>query len=119
MEENKYICPNCGGEMECVYDKPALNLTCPKCGCKIATSRWDDIDLDPADYQITLESVPHPSIDNIKLVSSITGLNFIHSKALLENGGIVAKENAVKTKEIKTQLDDENIRYLITPDFKY
>ena len=49
MEENKYICPQCGEEMMETYDKPALNLVCPKCGCQIATSRWEEIDLDDKD----------------------------------------------------------------------
>lgn len=119
MEENKYTCPECGSEMTAVYEKPALNLTCPKCGCKIATTRWEDIDLDDATYRIFLKSNRSPSTESIKIISKITGLNFINSKKLLENGGLLFEEKAVDIKRQKTNLDLNNIKYTIEPMFPY
>ncbi len=57
---------------------------CPKCGCKIATTKWEDIDLDDADYKIVLKSLARPSMNQVKLISNLTGQNFIVSKKLLE-----------------------------------
>ena len=99
MEENKYICPKCGNEMIAVYEKPALNLTCPKCGCKIATTKWEDIDLDDTDYEVVLKPSINHSMEQIKFISNLTGLNFIASKKLLENGGVLLKAKAVELKE--------------------
>lgn len=119
MEENKYKCPHCGTEMIAAYQKPALNLVCPKCGCKIATSKWDDIDLDDNDYEIVLESLSTPTAKQLKIISELTGLNFISSKNLLSSGGILLK---AKPSEIKLKLkflDEAEIAYRITPDFPY
>ena len=119
MEENKYICPKCGAEMTAVYEKPALNLTCPKCGCKIATTKWEDIDLDDTDYEIVLIWSANPSMNQIKLLSNLTGQNFIASKKLLKKGGLLLKAKAVEVKKKMAELDKNNIEYYISPDFPY
>ena len=84
MEENKYICPKCGNEMIAVYEKPALNLTCPKCGCKIATTKWEDIDLDGTDYEVVLKPSINHSMEQIKFISNLTGLNLSLRKNFLK-----------------------------------
>lgn len=119
MEENKYICPKCGTEMIAVYEKPALNLTCPKCGCKIATTKWEDIDLDDADYEIVLKLSANPSMNQVKFLSNLTGQNFIASKKLLEEGGVLLKAKAVEVKNKMAELDKINIEYYILPNFPY
>jgi len=119
MEENKYLCPDCGTEMNIVYEKPALNLTCPKCGCKIATSKWDEIDLDDTKYNIVINTVQNPSIEQIKIISKITGNNFIKSKSLLQNGGLVFEGFAIDVLEKEKELNQQNISYSIKPFFKY
>ena len=119
MEENKYICPKCGNEMIAVYEKPALNLTCPKCGCKIATTKWEDIDLDGTDYEVVLKPSINHSMEQIKFISNLTGLNFIASKKLLENGGVLLKARAVELKEKMNSLVANGIDFSVTPDFPY
>lgn len=119
MEENKYICPECGSEMTAVYEKSALNLTCPKCGCKIATNKWEDIDLDDTTYKIFLRHNCSPSTESIKFISKISGLNFINSKKLFENGGLLFEDKAVEIKKQKINLDLNNIKYTIEPIFPY
>ena len=119
MEENKYICPDCGSEMMAVYEKPALILTCPKCGCKIATTKWEDIDLDDTTYKIFLKPNRSPNTKSIKFISKITGLNYINSKKLFENGGLLFEEKAVEIKKQKIDLDLNNIKYTIEPMFPY
>lgn len=119
MEKNKYFCPNCGTEMIVNYDKPALNLTCPKCGCKITSTKWEEIDLDDTKYKILLEVVSDPNIEQIKFISKLAGLNYPTSKALLKNGGLVFEGLATEILEKKLKLNKENIRYTIEPFFKY
>ena len=119
MEENKYLCPECGAEMYETYEKPALNLTCPKCGCKIATTRWEKIDLDSTDYEISVIQEENPSIDHIKIISKILAKNFIQAKEALISGYILFKGKATDVKKYKTILDDNKIRYKINPDFPY
>lgn len=119
MEENKYLCPKCGTEMIVDYEKPALNLTCPKCGCKIATTKWEDIDLDDTDYEIVLKPSINYSMEQIKFISNLTGLNFISSKKLLENGGSLLKAKAIELREKKKLLDKTGINYSVLPEFPY
>ena len=118
-QKNKYICPECGTTMIETYEKPALNLECPNCNCKIATTRWEKIDLDKTIYEVIVLKMSNPSLENIKSISKLTGENFINSKALLTNGFTIYKG---KAREIKNQiciLDKENIEYKIVPDFPY
>ena len=119
MEENRYACPQCGIEMNVVYEKPALNLTCPKCGCKIATTKWEDIDLDDTDYEIILKPITCPSTNQIKAVSNLTGQNFIASKNLLREGGPLFKVKAVDLKDKTALLDRSDIIYFVSPEFPY
>jgi len=119
MKENKYLCPECGTEMNAVFDKPALNLTCPKCGCKIATTKWEDIDLDDTKYKILLDVIENPNIEQIKFISKLTGLNFIASKDFLQKGGLIFEGFAIDVLEKKNELNKQKISYSIEPHFKY
>lgn len=119
MKKNEYICPNCGTTMNGVYEKPALNLICPKCGAKIATTVWDEIDLDDKEYTLTISPCNNPSIEQIKSISKITGLNYIEGKEKLANGKITFKGSATKILKIQNQLNENSIRYKIEPKFNY
>ena len=117
MEENR--CPECGTIMLEEYEKPALNLTCPKCGCKIATTRWEAIDIDTVDYEIIIAKHDSPTMEQIKFISKQTGENFINSKKMLIEGGNYYKGNAKVIKEKKDSLDNNNIQYSISPEYPY
>lgn len=118
-EKNKYYCPDCGTEMRQLYQKPALNLTCPNCGCKVATTKWEDIDLDETIYELGIPKQNNITIDAIKIVSKMTGKNFIETKCNLENGSIIIKGNAKEISNIKNILFNAGIEFEITPNFKY
>lgn len=119
MEKNKNLCPQCGTIMNEVYEKPALNLTCPKCGCKIATTRWDDIDLDDTIYKIIAKPTNDINIDKIKLISELTGLNYIQSKDLLIKGGMIDNCKAIEVESICNRLNENKIDYDINPKFPW
>ncbi len=117
--EEKYICPECGAEMKETYNKPSLLLDCPKCGCKIATTKWDPIDLDQTIYELFVEKIESPTLDNLRFISSMTGDNYIKTKQDLIEGNISFKYCAVDMKEKMKEFDNNNIKYHIAPEFHY
>ena len=119
MKEDNCLCPECGAEMIVTYEKPALNLTCPKCGYGIATTQWEEIDLDDNDYEIVLKAVSNPNIEIVKTVSKLTGLNYLNSKAIVEKGGTLLKAKANEIKEKRDLLLNKNIEFEIKPFFPY
>ena len=119
MEERKYKCPECGTIMNEIYDKPALNLICPKCGCKIATTYWEEIDLDDTEYEIVLVANNNPTLDQIKVVSNITGVNFMKSKEIIVTGKPIFKGNPIQVKDIVKTLKEKSLDYSISPEFPY
>ena len=119
MENKKYYCNNCNAEMIEQYDKPALILICPRCGNKIATTRWDDIDLDGTIYKVYIRSSNDVDIRKIKFISYKTGLNFIQSKTFILSGGFLLKCKAVEMQQIIEQLIAANIDYYIEPKYPW
>lgn len=119
MGENKYYCPECGAEMYEKYEKPALNLICPKCGCKLATTKWEKIDLDETEYEVIITSDTNPNMDQIKAISRISGKNFIFAKNVIVNGGMVFKGRASEVKKIISLLETNSLKYDIVPKFPY
>ena len=115
MEERKYKCPECGTIMNETYEKPSLILSCPKCGCKIATTRWEEIDLDDKEYEIVLVANNNPTLDQIKVISSITGVNFIKSKEIITRGKPIFKGSPVQVKDIIKTLKEKLLDYSISP----
>lgn len=118
MKQNKFICPECGGEMLGFYNKPALNLVCFKFGYRLAITKWDGIDLDNNNCNVYLTASKDISLEQIKIVSKISGNNFILSKKIMENGGTLISGNAKQIKQIKNLLEKGNINFYITPNFK-
>ena len=119
MEKRDYNCPECGTVMNETYEKPQLILTCPKCGCKIATTRWDEIDLDDNEYEITLVANDNPSIEQIKAVSKIAATNYKSSKEIIVNGKSIFRGNPIQVKDISQILKEKMLDYKISPDFPY
>lgn len=119
MENKKEFCPNCGSQMIVEYEKPALNFSCPKCGLKIATTRWEEIDLDQKTYLISVVPGENPSFEQIKFISKITGKNYIECKGILTNGGEIYKGFAIDVLKRKKELAINKISFSIDPFFKY
>lgn len=112
-------CPKCGKEMRVTIDGSAMNFKCESCGYSYATTFADGIEWDSSDYTITLEKNDDVSLSQIKIVSSISSLNFIGSKRLLENGGVLTTDCAITIKGKILKLKQEDIRYIVTPEFPY
>ena len=84
-------CPECGKE---VSDKAK---TCPNCGCQLATTKWETIDLDETIYEIETLSIKNPSLDQIKVFAKLTGNNFVVSKDLIKKGHVFKNNSDTET----------------------
>lgn len=115
--ENK--CPNCGRELKMIIDGSAKNFKCEFCGYSFATTIAEGIEWDSKDYTIILEKNNAASITQIKTISSTSSLNFIASKKLLIDGGILVKGRATTIKKIIAKLENENINFKVAPKFIY
>lgn len=113
------ICPSCGSIMEEMVDGCAHNFKCKKCGYGEATTIATGIEWDSNEYAINLLENNLSSIENIKLISSICGENFIYCKYLLKNGGLLIKGKALEIKPIIDKLNKSLIKIKISPEFKY
>ncbi len=119
MENNQYKCPRCGSEMKVIFEKPALNLICPKCGFQIATTKWDEIDLDLTNYKIILSKNMNPTINQIKCISSLTGKNYIETIQMFNNSDVVFEGKAIDIISKKEDLKKNGVEFLILPEFPY
>lgn len=115
--ENK--CPNCGKELKVVVDGSAKNFKCDFCGYSYATTIAEGIEWDSKDYTIVLEKNVNPSISQIRTISSVSTLNFIEGKKILLDGGFLTSGRAITIKEVIEKLNDEKIKFKITPDYPY
>lgn len=112
-------CPECGAEAITERDGCAVTYTCPKCGWSAATTEWEPIDLDDTQYEIRLgEGVPTGK-ENLSLVSHMTGKNFVDSKKIIEDCGVIFVGKTRDIFEKREFLNEQGIPFVIEPDFPY
>jgi len=117
MENKK--CPVCGKELKITIDESSILYECINCGHKEITTYAEGIKWDSTLYKIILKNKQKINNSNIVLISSITGFNYIKSKEILNNGGDIVKDTAVKVAKICSQLNKNNLQYEINPKFQY
>lgn len=115
--ENK--CPNCGKELKVVIEGTAKNFTCKYCGYSFATSVTEGIEWDSKEYTIILERNNKTTLNQIKMISQLSSYNFIESKNLLINGGILNSGRAIYVKKVIKKLKEEDIKFSVIPEFVY
>ena len=116
--ENK-LCPHCGKEMIVTRDGSALNYECKYCGYGEATTIADGIEWDATDYHMSIIAIESPNMDQVKIISKLTGKNFVESKRSLIKGDIVFKGLALEIKDIKESLENNNVQFAISPKYPY
>ena len=112
-------CPNCGNEVKVIFNGREIINKCLKCDYEVVTTYNSQIDLDNTKYVISILVGNETSLDNIKLISKLTGDNFIQSKKYLESGYSFEKEYAEGILEKKKIFDEYKIKYQISPKFSY
>ncbi|MDD6276056.1 MAG: hypothetical protein PUB20_04455 [Clostridia bacterium] len=112
-------CLTCGTDMVCNIDGHCLSWKCPNCGDGIATSYFEPIELDQAEYSIIIEKVEEPVMEQIKITSQILNVNYITTRKLLIEGDAIFKGKAIPVQNSAAILNRNNLKFSITPDFPY
>ena len=114
------ICEKCKEKMNWFIDGCIQGWVCPLCGWDIVTTYIDDIYIDETDYSLYIKKESEISIEKIKLVSRISGVNFIIARQMLEKeDNCILKAKAPKIKEAIVKLQALNIEYFVNPSFDY
>lgn len=70
------ICEQCGNEMEYFVEGSTCGAKCENCGCD-----WEQpIKFDTTDYQLYIEPINNPNVNNLRCISSLFGCNFLETK---------------------------------------
>ena len=112
-------CPECGCKAIITWCPPAYNIQCTKCNYAIATSIFHPIDLDEALYTIHLKDSKIITKDKLKLLSKITGKNYIECNNLLSCGGNVLSGKASDINDAIDEMISMKMELTISPEWKY
>lgn len=112
-------CPKCGNELIIINNGREIKNKCSVCDYEVVTTYNSEMDNDTTKYVISILKDNCVSIDNIKLISKMTGDNFILSKFYLINGYDFEQTYAEQVQERKHLLDENKIKYTILPKFPY
>jgi len=111
-------CNKCDSEMKEKRSFGAIDYYCEKCGNSFTCIFSEEIELDENEYELKLEK-NEPSSNNIKIISKICNCNFIQAREIIVNNSSIFKGKAVIIMDIKNELDNNNIKYSISPSFNY
>lgn len=94
--------------------------SCPVCGWGVLTTYIDQIYLDATEYSIWIKKVKNINLDKIRIISKIAGVNYIAAKQMLEKDSVcVLKAKATDIQKAIENLENADVPYEITPEFKY
>lgn len=117
MENNK--CPNCGNELKITKSGSLMSVECSFCNYSFATTCSEGIEWDDSNYKIIIKEANDTNIENIKVISNITSLNFLESKKLLINGGDLFEGKAFEIEDKINTLNKNKINFYTLPNFPY
>ena len=81
MENN---CLKCGNEVIVVNNGREIINKCTSCDYEVVTTYNSPMDLDNIKYVISILGENETSLKNIKLISKLTGFNYVQSKSYLK-----------------------------------
>ena len=117
---DEIICPKCGSVMMPIDIKMPVGMICPSCNWSWATSYSSPMDEDTTVYVIRVVPCTNLSKAAMKLLSDISGKNFLYVHKQLQAGEWdLTSGHAWEVKEYADRLALLNIPYTISPDFKY
>ena len=117
--EEKVICEKCGNEMKPYKKDHTSGMICG-CGFGWVTTCSEAIEIDETLYEISLLRDANVSTPKIKTVSKEFAVNFLTARKMSADGQDKAfKGKATKIKEIREELDKNDIKYSIIPKFPY
>lgn len=100
---------------------PYIHYVCPKYGNAYATydyTKDNPIKFDEIIYSV--KSVDNKTcLDVLKIVSKISGNNYIKCKEIIENNGIICSGKTMDIITSLKELKSNNIQFEINPAFEY
>ena len=117
---SKIYCTICGSEMIPLDPKKPIGMTCPNCGWGWATQYISPIHTDQTDYKIILLAGNPVSLQVLRVLQKMTGLNFLQLKEIIETApSFITSENAYQIRPFMKMLDDAGVLYRVEPEFPY
>lgn len=114
----KVFCEKCGAEMSSYINGSSCGMECKSCGWGWATTYRSPIEEDNTDYELCIEPIINPSVDNLRCIASLLGCNFITAKSKMQDK-IVMTRKAIAISDIALKLKSNNIAFTIMPEFPY
>ena len=113
-------CERCNSALEYKIKGNVQGLFCTKCTWSCVTTYMPEILRDSQRYRLYLKSGDANNRGHIKVIASITNLNFLQSKKLLSQGKVlILEDNASAINKVRKYLKTQYIAYEIEPDFPY
>jgi len=120
MIEENFSCPKCGSQTEKINEGRTVGTRCPQCGWSVVTTYTQPIDQDVELYEVGIKKIDHPDKNQIKVISNLSGINFLQArKKIKEGGSVLFNMNARQTSSIKAMLIEAGLSPAINPDFKW
>lgn len=114
------ICPKCGSVMLPIDADAPVGMICPSCNWGWATTCSSQMREDKTAYVIRVVSCVNPSKAAMKLLSVISGKNYLYVHKQLQTGEWdIFSGHAQEVKEYADRLASLNIPYTISPNFPY
>jgi hypothetical protein len=119
MESKK--CELCGHPVEFRREGNTQGLFCTSCDWALVTTYIPEIELDETIHSVFLKDVDSPvTTQQIRLVSELSGKNFLESKTLLSTAkSLVFEGGAPSVVSTVKRLKEASLMWRIEPEFKY
>lgn len=115
-----FLCPECGSITEKFNEGLTTGIKCTECSWSVATTYIPPIEKDHTLYELKIQNGDHKNKNQIKIISKISGVNFLEARNLLkQENPTIFKGNAIEIKKIKSILEKENITTNIQPNFTW
>jgi len=113
-------CLECGVGMEFKIIDSTQGWYCQKCDHSIITTFIEPIKLDEQDYTIYLLCGNDKDVNQIRTISQIMNSGFLKAKSILkEKESVLCCGKATEIYKIKNLLNENGIRYHISPKYIY
>ena len=117
---NNNICPSCGKTLQSVKRNGATMVKCPNCSWSIVSSEVAPEYEDSTIYELYLDQDSECDKEKMKVIAKICNWNYIETLKNLERGNVLLfKGVAYKIRDFKKKMDDNDIKYHISPEYKY
>lgn len=126
----KILCEKCGTEMIDRSEGGSILVECPNCGWGWATTSYDPTADDDTAYEIWLRPGNSQSTEMLRLIASVSNINYLQAKKMLnseepvllykaDNEAAAIQNKVQKIQDIARRLEDANVMFFIVPDFRY